>query len=116
MGPTFYHRIHNRGSGGVVPCMVQIEPGCKEGTDEGRSRSCESRMSLDGPHARVDQCVKSESLQGIVLGGCGSPESLLQKSAVRFPNYLMLVVCHAAFCLEAILASQPFRERPGSDS
>ncbi len=28
----------------------------------------------------------------------------------------MLVVSCAAFCLEAILASQPFRERPGADS
>src|ERR1035437_4261481 len=39
-----------------------------------------------------------------------------RKGTVRFPNYLMLVMRDATLCLEAILASQPFRERPGTDS
>jgi hypothetical protein len=39
-----------------------------------------------------------------------------KKSALRPPAYLKLIVWHAAFCLEAILAPQPFREWPGTDS
>src|ERR1019366_4596320 len=47
----------------------------------------------------------------------GAPAtSHLMKCAVRFPHFLMLVGCYATFCLEAILASQPFRKRAGTDS
>jgi hypothetical protein len=40
----------------------------------------------------------------------------LRKCAFRFPNYPISAGRDATFCLEAILASQPFREWPGTDS
>jgi hypothetical protein len=47
----------------------------------------------------------------------GAPAtSHLKKCAVRFPHFLMLVGRYATLCLEAILASQPFRKRAGTDS
>ena len=57
-----------------------------------------------------DSCRISSSVHWFRL------DPYLRKCAVRFPNYPISDGRDATFCLEAILASQPFRERPGTDS